>query len=1352
MSKGFHFLPLRVRAFLRHPRVRPYVITLFWSLTIFYFVFGALILFTRWYLLPQVDRFKDDIAGYLGRTTQSVVTIEAVKPSWDSFWPRLELTGVRFKKNDDRHENADVLNLNRLAASFYWRSFLGTPAFRRLVISEADLSLRLKENNTWDIAGFSFTPAADTGPSTSDDNPVIQWLLHQGELVVEKSRLRLIDLTYETPEEVLFTDVNAVFEKGLTDWKFGLQAVQASDTENPVDIRARFTTSLFSPTSDWRTWSGQLYAELSHFDFADLCDGTPLAKFLKKGRGHTRTWAEFSDGKVTSVTADVALNEAVLQFAENLKPLAVTNIRTRLTLENDDVLHLKAAGLSYRNAFHEAFGPVDITSDLVLTADKTDTESAAITVSALELEPLMQLLPHVPIPRPVADLIIRHRPRGHLAATTFSWLGSLNNPTDWKVTTDFDGLALDTGLSHRDQKQNPNAVGFGFSSLAGLATLTPEGGEVSLASPAARLTAQGVFAHPTLHADSLTGAVRWKNASTQPDGRTMPLTVTFDDVHVANADAEAVVSGTWRAVGPAGTADLKGRIIRAEARRVWRYMPEVVGHSVIRWLEAGLPRGTASDGVFEIRGDFTKFPWAKPEDNGRFFISTRVHDVTVDYVPSYRRRADKTFIPGEWPLLEKIEGQLTFEGAGMTVDADSAQTHGVAVTSARAVIPVLSTPEVTLTVDGKAQDQLGLMFDYVAASPVRGYVKGAFDGTTATGPGDLSLHLEIPLLHAWDTKVKGAVTLNDNDITMAHPVPPLTHAFGTVHFFERGAAGERITAKVWGRDVSADLSTDDNGTIAIALSGKASPDNIPYFADVAILKEALTHFKGETPFVGTVRIASGTGVSVNVQTYLEGVASDLPAPLAKKAGERWPSAFSLTPLKTSVGNGFDLTLSIDRTRFNTVLQLPEGRSRLLTRGSFAVGRRTGLPRSGLALEITGAELRADPWQPIIEKLIAAAAQSSEKDPSISGSRPPVLLERVTIDTQNFNVSQMDLGPLDVRAEMTSPEDWRIRISGDAADGTVNWNQNGQGSVRAAFTKLALPERSKSTLADAFEEPPKSLMPSLLARVDDFRLGKMHLGRINLSAVNRVDAEGRRWTIDSLTVENPGGTLTGAGECREKAGRFTTHVNAEVRTEDAGRLLSELGWPRALEDGRGTASAELTWDGTPWSPVIKTINGPVYLDLKKGSLRQVDTGVGGAVLTLFSMQSLVKRLQLDFSDLARDGFAFDSLFLDSTFKSGVLSTDNGRIIGPHASVLMTGSADFTTETLDSRVVVLPDINAGGASLAVAIVNPIVGISTFIAQMLMRDPLSKLFATEYVVKGPFSNPSFAKASDLKNNNTP
>ena len=76
------------------------------------------------------------------------------------------------------------------------------------------------------------------------------------------------------------------------------------------------------------------------------------------------------------------------------------------------------------------------------------------------------------------------------------------------------------------------------------------------------------------------------------------------------------------------------------------------------------------------------------------------------------------------------------------------------------------------------------------------------------------------------------------------------------------------------------------------------------------------------------------------------------------------------------------------------------------------------------------------------------------------------------------------------------------------------------------------------------------------------------------------------------------------------------------------------------------------------------------------------------------------------------------------------------------MLITGTADFTNETLNSQVVVLPDINAAGASLAVAIVNPIVGISTFVAQLLMRDPLSRLFSTEYTVTGTFDNPIFAK----------
>ncbi len=43
----------------------------------------------------------------------------------------------------------------------------------------------------------------------------------------------------------------------------------------------------------------------------------------------------------------------------------------------------------------------------------------------------------------------------------------------------------------------------------------------------------------------------------------------------------------------------------------------------------------------------------------------------------------------------------------------------------------------------------------------------------------------------------------------------------------------------------------------------------------------------------------------------------------------------------------------------------------------------------------------------------------------------------------------------------------------------------------------------------------------------------------------------------------------------------------------------------------------------------------------------------------------------------------------------------------------------------HILVLPDINATGASIALAIANPIAGIGSFLAQLIFKDPLSKLF---------------------------
>ena len=88
--------------------------------------------------------------------------------------------------------------------------------------------------------------------------------------------------------------------------------------------------------------------------------------------------------------------------------------------------------------------------------------------------------------------------------------------------------------------------------------------------------------------------------------------------------------------------------------------------------------------------------------------------------------------------------------------------------------------------------------------------------------------------------------------------------------------------------------------------------------------------------------------------------------------------------------------------------------------------------------------------------------------------------------------------------------------------------------------------------------------------------------------------------------------------------------------------------------------------------------------------------------------------------------------------GVATTNNLRMRGVSAAVFMEGSTDLRAETQDLRVVVVPEINAGTASLAYALINPAVGIGTFLAQYFLRRPISEASTREFHVSGTWDDP--------------
>ena len=60
--------------------------------------------------------------------------------------------------------------------------------------------------------------------------------------------------------------------------------------------------------------------------------------------------------------------------------------------------------------------------------------------------------------------------------------------------------------------------------------------------------------------------------------------------------------------------------------------------------------------------------------------------------------------------------------------------------------------------------------------------------------------------------------------------------------------------------------------------------------------------------------------------------------------------------------------------------------------------------------------------------------------------------------------------------------------------------------------------------------------------------------------------------------------------------------------------------------------------------------------------------------------------------------------------------------------------------------LPEIDASTAALAVGVVNPVVGLGTFLAQLVLKDPLSKAFALQYDVTGSWTDPKIARRNRI------
>jgi uncharacterized protein YhdP len=179
----------------------------------------------------------------------------------------------------------------------------------------------------------------------------------------------------------------------------------------------------------------------------------------------------------------------------------------------------------------------------------------------------------------------------------------------------------------------------------------------------------------------------------------------------------------------------------------------------------------------------------------------------------------------------------------------------------------------------------------------------------------------------------------------------------------------------------------------------------------------------------------------------------------------------------------------------------------------------------------------------------------------------------------------------------------------------------------------------------------------------------------------------------------------------------------------------------VRGGRGKLEGQVAWTGSPLSLDYPSMSGAFTVNVESGQFLKADPGIA-KLLGVLSLQALPRRLTLDFRDVFSEGFSFDFLRGDVKIDQGMAFTNNLLMKGINAAVLMEGTADIARETQDIKAVVIPEINAGTAALLATVINPAVGLGTFLAQMILRRPLIESATQEFHIDGAWADPQITK----------
>ncbi len=1275
----------------------------------------------RYVLWPQIEKSKASVEKLISSSVGVNVSIDDLRVSWTGIRPSFEMDGLRFSSPD---HSKSLLMIEKIYGELSWKSFYHlAPYFHEIHFESAEIYAQRNSKGAITIAGISI----DGGTS---DYSAENWLFSQDTIEVSKVKLfwdDQLNKKSQTSIEVL----NLSLQNGIRRHE-GSITITTPWTKGPTEFKVDFVHHLGGQAGNWHDWIGTITWNLTDLNLKQISQEFKLGLHTLEGVLSSKGSLKIDNAQPDGGEFFVAVDDLVVQSSKSEDAIALGRLEANLLQEtNDGLIAISTKTFTWRDMDSPKSAPLENLSPMTFRwrPPGADGEIKEFEFSSpkISVEDIALFALNLPLSKKVHQWIKTSQAEGDLEDLNIRWseskspLSALNIPGGWFKSNklDFTVSAKLINLSFTGINKSIPSV----SNLSGFVTGNQKEGSFSLDSSDLGLEIYDFLEDPKIHLERASGEINWSKQKGHWVINTKKLTLSNPEL-ITNLSLNYILGNPKEA--DFMTMDME--LVKANAKTAYRYLPLGMGKDARVYLSKAFDAGVIQNGQVHIKGDPNQVPFPDKQQ-GEFSLTLPIAGAAFSPVPLLPNNQ------GTWSTFTNVNGSVAMTNSNLTVDIAKANYKQIALSTFHAEISNVSAKQLTLSVTGKATGEAQQMLEYFYASPVGKRQAKMEQNLRVSGPVDIGLGLKVPLSNSADTNVDLKLTLPGNKAEWAG-IPPFENLKGSIRITEINPEFEDVSANFLGGSIKISSADQNSNKQNFKIAGDIQANFIKeYFAKSARseLSSMLNAMNGSVKYDGALSF-NKQGSDSNIHFDLRNWSMNLPAPTRKLAG-------------TSMAGDINVkTFSNDKTNPNRLswsgkigdlysIQGALGRDDEL-RYSLGIGAAPNLPQQGFNLNLVSNELNLDAWQDFLGSKKGSRSQEAEMSSSF----------QVTAQVKKLTLFERLWQDVNILAN-NKKNVWDIRLGSQQATGQIQYYESDKthtsGLVSGRFAKLKIAESIPQPPAKANAPIKKALspesIPSLDISIDDLSWMKAQLGQVKI----KTKTSDNTLKIDSIQSNNPQGSSIINGQWSGSTKNTMNHsvLSIDMNVKDAGQIIAHWTPQKSIEGGQGKVTANMEWDGSPFSPKFETLSGKVGINLEKGRLLEVNTS-GAKILDVLSLQSLFRFATLDLQgslgNIVTKGTPFNSINSNFDISNGVAQTQQFNMNLDQARVAMSGQINIPKQTQDLRITIFPTIDATAGSLAAFAINPIVGLGALVGQYLLTSQINRSLQSDYLVQGSWDDP--------------